>query len=176
MEITGNMKLTEHLALPSEAALSQTSKLDGVRLSPHFSLREMTVTNVKNVVNNPGPEEIENLKRLCGWLEHLRDMYNILYGNGKVPIIINSGFRSPEVNKKVGGAPNSNHLSGCAVDIKVSDAIQVMRYGVILADYANLTGQKFDELLVERSKKGSYWLHFAVRPKDNRMKANFIQV
>ena len=30
--------------------------------------QEMTVTNVKNVVNNPGPEEIENLKRLCGWL------------------------------------------------------------------------------------------------------------
>ena len=35
-------------------------------LSEHFSLAEMTVTNVKNVVNTPGPEEIENLKRLCG--------------------------------------------------------------------------------------------------------------
>ena len=35
-------------------------------LSEHFSLAEMTVTNVKNAVNNPGPEEIENLKRLCG--------------------------------------------------------------------------------------------------------------
>ena len=89
------MYLSEHLALPSEATLSQTSKLDGVRLSPHFSLAEMSVTNVKNVSNLPGPEEIENLKRLCGWLEHLRDMYNILYGNGKVPIVINSGFRSP---------------------------------------------------------------------------------
>ena len=65
------MYLSEHLALPSEATLSQTSKLDGVRLSPHFSLAEMTVTNVKNVSNLPGPEEIENLKRLCGWLEHL---------------------------------------------------------------------------------------------------------
>lgn len=70
------MYLSEHLALPSEATLSQTSKLDGVRLSPHFSLAEMTVTNVKNVSNLPGPEEIENLKRLCGWLEHLRDMYS----------------------------------------------------------------------------------------------------
>lgn len=71
------MYLSEHLALPSEATLSQTSKLDGVRLSPHFSLAEMTVTNVKNVSNLPGPEEIENLKRLCGWLEHLRDMYSL---------------------------------------------------------------------------------------------------
>ena len=96
------MYLTEHLVLPSEATLSQTSELDGVCLSPHFSLAEMTVTNVKRVNNIPGPEEVENLKRLCGWLEHLRSMYNILYGNGKVPIVINSGFRSPEVNKRVG--------------------------------------------------------------------------
>ena len=87
MEMNQKMYLSEHLALPSEATLSQTSKLDGVRLSPHFSLAEMSVTNVKNVSNLPGPEEIENLKRLCGWLEHLRDMYNILYGNGKVPIV-----------------------------------------------------------------------------------------
>lgn len=43
MEMNQEMYLTEHLALPSEATLSQTSKLDGVRLSPHFSLREMTV-------------------------------------------------------------------------------------------------------------------------------------
>ena len=175
MEMNQKMYLSEHLALPSEATLSQTSKLDGVRLSPHFSLAEMTVTDVKRVKNIPGPEAIENLKRLCGWLEYLRSMYNILYGNGKVQIVINSGYRSEEVNRKVGGAPNSNHLSGCAADIKVSDAIQAMRYGVILADYANLTGQKFDELLVERSKKGSYWLHFAVRPKDNRRRVKFLQ-
>ena len=58
------MYLTEHLVLPSEATLSQTSELDGVRLSPHFSLAEMSVTDVKRVKNIPGPEAIENLKRL----------------------------------------------------------------------------------------------------------------
>ena len=157
--------------------MNQVEINKSIRLSPHFLLSELTVTDVKTKDGNiPSHVAIENLKRLCEWLEHLRAQYNLLYSNGSHPIIINSGYRSEAVNKKVGGAPNSNHLSECAVDIKVSDAIQVMRYGVILADYANLTGQKFDELLVERSKKGSYWLHFAVRPKDNRMKANFIQV
>ena len=63
MEMNQKMYLSEHLALPSEATLSQTSKLDGVRLSPHFSLREMTVTNVKNVVNNPGPKD--NRRKVC---------------------------------------------------------------------------------------------------------------
>ena len=176
VEINKSIKLSEHLASPSEAALSHLSELNGVHLSPHFTLGELTVTDVKTKDGNiPSHVAIENLKRLCEWLEHLRAQYNLLYGDGSHPIIINSGYRSEAVNKIVGGAPNSNHLAGCAVDIKVSDAIQVMRYGVILADYANLTGQKFDELLVERSKKGTYWLHFAVRPKDNRRKVIFIQ-
>ena len=75
-----------------------------VKLSEHFTLGELTKTSVKTADGNiPSHVAIENLTRLCGWLEHLRSMYNILYGNGKVPIIINSGFRSPEVNKRVGG-------------------------------------------------------------------------
>ena len=153
------------------------------KLSPHFTLGELTKTSVKTSDGNiPSHESIENLRRVCGWLEILRERYNQIYGNlslGPGPsdrsVIINSGYRSPEVNKRVGGSPTSNHLTGCAVDIHVSDAIQAMRYGVILADYADLTGQEFDELLIERSKKGSYWLHFAVRPKDNRRKVMFIQ-
>ena len=144
-------------------------------LTEHFTLRELTVTNVKNVVNNPGPEEIENLKRLCGWLEHLRDMYNILYGNGKVPIVINSGYRSEEVNKRVGGSPTSNHLIGCAADIKVFGIEQAMRYAVILLNYADNTMQEFDELLIERSKKGTYSVLFAVRAEGYRRKVMFLQ-
>ena len=156
--------------------MNQVEINKSIKFSEHFTLGELTVTDVKTKDGNiPSHVAIENLKRLCEWLEHLRAQYNLLYGDGSHPIIINSGYRSEAVNKIVGGAPNSNHLSGCAVDIKVSDAIQAMRYGVILADYANLTGQKFDELLVERSKKGSYWLHFAVRPKDNRMKVAFLR-
>ena len=147
-----------------------------INLSEHFTLGEMTVTKVKTADGNiPSHVAIENLKRLCGWLEHLRDMYNILYGNGKVPIIINSGFRSPEVNKKVGGSPTSNHLTGCAADIKVFGIEQAMRYAVILLNYADDTDQEFDELLIERSKKGTYWVHFAVRAEGNRRKVAFLR-
>ena len=91
------------------------------------------------------------------------------------PIIINSGYRSPELNKKVGGAPTSNHLTGCAVDIRVTGIEQAMRYAVILMDYADETKQDYDELLIERNRSGGYWLHFAVRPKDNRRKTMFLQ-
>ena len=151
----------------------------------------MTVTDVKRVKNIPGPEAIENLKRLCKWLEHLRAQYNLLYDDGSHPIVINSGYRSEEVNthpivinsgyrseevnRKVGGAPNSNHLTGCAADIRVFGIEQALRYAVILLNYADDTDQEFDELLIERSKKGTYWVHFAVRAEGNRMKVAFLR-
>lgn len=153
----------------------QKNEFNGLRLSTHFTLQEMTKTSVKSVSNVPPPEAVENLKRLCGWLEHLRAQYNLLYSDGSHPIIINSGYRSEEVNKKVGGSPTSNHLTGCAADIKVFGIEQALRYAVILLNYADNTDKDFDELLIERNKRGGYWVHFAVRPSENRRKVMFLQ-
>ena len=85
-----------------------------MKLSQHFTLGELCKTSVKTADGNiPSHVHIENLKRLTGWLETLRDEWNRRYGDGDDPIIINSGYRSPQVNKAVGGAQNSNHLTGC---------------------------------------------------------------
>ena len=65
--------------------------------------------------------------------------------------------------------------TGCAVDIRVAGIEQAMRYAVILMDYADETKQDYDELLIERNRSGVYWLHFAVRPKENRRKTMFLQ-
>ena len=91
------------------------------------------------------------------------------------PIIINSGYRSPQLNKKIGGVAGSNHLTGCAVDIRVLGMEQLIRYATILLDYADESKQDFDELLIERNRYGAIWLHFAVRPFSNRRKVLFIQ-
>ena len=96
-------------------------------------------------------------------------------GNSDDPIIINSGYRSEAVNKAVGGAKGSNHLTGCAADIRVADIEQALRYAVILLDISDDSREDFDELLLERSPRGTYWLHFAVRPSDNRRKVRLIQ-
>jgi uncharacterized protein YcbK (DUF882 family) len=187
-----DMKLSEHLASPSEAALSHSSKLDGLRLSPHFTLGELTKTSYKTEDGNiPSRVAIENLKNLCeNWLEDLRYSYNTLYPRGcpqdtvaepaealgpSEGIIINSGYRSPEVNKRAGGSATSNHLTGCAVDIRVGGFEQAIRYASILLDISDGTKQDFDELYIERNGAGRYWIHFAVRPKDNRRKTRFIQ-
>ena len=216
VSINKTINLSEHLASPSEAALSHSSELNGLRLTPHFSLGEVTKSKHAEIYNIPSHVAIENLKRVCKWLEALRLRYNLRYVSGSVsppelggvrgglnkgmsgassdhpahtgtppnlggeidteePIVINSGYRSPELNKKVGGSPTSNHLTGCAVDIRVAGIEQAMRYAVILMDYADETKQDYDEILIERNSNGGYWLHFAVRPKDNRRKTMFLQ-
>ena len=154
------------------------------RLSEHFTLAELCKTSVKTADGNiPSHVHIENLKRLCGWLERLREKSSLTPGPSpkgegsrykETPIIINSGYRSPQVNKAVGGAPNSNHLTGCAVDIRCYGIEQALRYATTLLDISDESKEEFDELLIEKSSK-SIWVHFAVRPKDNRRKIRFIQ-
>ena len=145
-----------------------------MKLSEHFSLAEMCETSA-NLDNVPNEAQVENLKRLCGWLEMLRSEWNKRYGDGNDPIFINSGFRSEAVNKAVGGVKGSNHLSGCAADIRVAGIEQLVRYATILLDISDESKEDFDELLLERSPKGNYWLHFAVRPSGNRRKVRLIQ-
>ena len=157
-----------------------------MKLSEHFTLGELCKTKHDTEDGNiPSRVAIENLKRICeNWLEDLRYSYNTLYclepgedyetSKNVEPIIINSGYRSPAVNLLAGGAKTSNHLSGCAVDIRCVGKEQMIRYASILVDIADGTKQEFDELLLEQH--GSVcWLHFAVRPKDNRRRIGFIR-
>ena len=141
-----------------------------VKLSEHFTLAELCKTSYHTADGNiPSRVAIENLKNLCeNWLEDLRYSQNTLYGgkdDKEMPIIITSGFRSEAVNMKCGGAKNSNHLTGCAVDIKCYGPEQMIRMAGILLDISDGTHRDFDELILE--KRGTtYWIHFAVRPKD----------
>ena len=154
-----------------------------MKLSEHFSLGELTKTSyITSDGNIPSRVAIENLKNICeNWLEDLRYSQNTLYGDrsqesgdssNEIPIIISSGYRSEEVNRMCGGAKGSNHLTGCAVDIKCYGPEQMIRMAGILLDISDGTKRDFDELIQE--KRGTtYWIHFAVRPKDNRRKILF---
>ena len=171
-----------------------------MKLSEHFTLGELCKTKHDTEDGNiPSRVAIENLKRICeNWLEDLRYSYNTLYVHsgvrpqskvagdctlapdpGAAPeteeaIVINSGYRSPAVNLLAGGAKTSNHLSGCAVDIRCAGKEQMIRYASILLDIADGTKQEFDEMLLEQHGS-TVWLHFAVRPKDNRRRIAFLK-
>ena len=170
VQLNSQAKLSEHLASPSEAALSNLSELNCVRLSPHFTLGELTKSNSHpEIYNIPSHEAIANLKRVCGWLEELRT-------RAGGPIMINSGYRSPQLNRAIGGVPTSNHLTGCAVDIRVTGMEQLIVYAAILIDISKAWQQDFDELLIEKNKHGAIWLHFAVKASNNRRKVVFLSV
>ena len=144
------------------------------KLSPHFTLGELCKTSYHTLDGNiPSHVAIENLRNLCeNWLEDLRYSYNTLYGDGEIPVVITSGYRSEEVNRLCGGATGSNHLTGCAVDIRCMGPEHQIRMASILLDIADGSKREFDELILE--KRGSTrWIHFAVRPKDNRRKIIF---
>ena len=145
-----------------------------MKLSEHFSLEEMIKTKT-GMSNIPDDKAVANLKNICqNWLEDLRYSYGALYGEGKeTPIIITSGYRSPKVNEAAGGEATSNHLTGCAVDLRCAGVEQALRYMNILLDISDGTNRVFDELILER-QKFVYWIHFAVRPENNRRKINFI--
>jgi hypothetical protein len=153
--------------------MNEVTSNSKMKLSEHFVLGEFTKSNHPEVYNIPSHVAIENMKRICGWLEVLRDRYNAKYSENS-PVIINSGYRSPQLNKKVGGVSTSNHLTGCAVDIRCYGIEQAIRYATILMDYADESKQEFDELYIEKNKYNCYWVHFAVRPKENRRKIAFL--
>jgi uncharacterized protein YcbK (DUF882 family) len=87
-----------------------------MNLSPHFTLDELTASQTaarKGLDNTPNATEVANLVRVAALLEEVRALLN-------KPILINSGFRSKQVNDAVGSRDTSQHRLGCAADIRVS--------------------------------------------------------
>ena len=84
-----------------------------MNLSPHFTLEELTFTDHREFDNKPNIQELSNLVRLAQFLEQVKELL------GGKPVMINSAFRSEEVNKAVGSKDTSQHRRGCAADIRV---------------------------------------------------------
>lgn len=127
-----------------------------VKLSPHFSLSELTRSEAAargGFNNTPPPEAVEALRALCvNVLEPLR------VAVGK-PLRINSGYRGPEANKAVGGSATSDHCFGRAADIEV-DGFDNKK----LAETIVELGLPFKQLILEFYVPGdpnSGWVHVA---------------
>jgi len=84
-----------------------------MNLSLHFTLEELTFTDHREFDNTPNDQELENLKRLSLFLEEVKKLL------GGKAIMVNSAFRSAEVNRAVGSTDKSQHRLGCACDFRV---------------------------------------------------------
>jgi hypothetical protein len=84
-----------------------------MNLTEHFSLEELTTTSHRQFDNTPNETEMANLQKLAEFLEEVKALLD-----GK-PIMINSAFRSKQVNDSVGSKDTSQHRTGSAADIRV---------------------------------------------------------
>lgn len=119
-------------------------------LSPHFSLAELTTTQQRRFNNDPPDWVIENLTHTAEQMERVRAVL------GK-PVHVNSGYRSPSVNKAVGGSPTSAHVQGHAVDFispGFGDPLAICK--TIIA-----SGIEFDQLIEELGR----WVHISFDPR-----------
>ncbi|ASV11711.1 peptidase M15 [Leptospira santarosai] len=133
-----------------------------MNLSENFTLPELTVTQT-GLLNIPEERQIVNLKRLCETiLEPLRKAI------GK-PIQINSGYRSPAVNRKIKGSITSQHMAGEAADICISgmSAFDVVKI------IANLN-LPFHQLINEGTSSGVTWVHVSVAPQGIKPKREIL--
>lgn len=124
--------------------------MEDQQLSKNFTLQEMCsslTANLYGIDNTPNQKQIDNLKMLCQQvLQQARDDFGH-------PIHVNSGFRSKELNKKVGGVANSYHLKGQAADLHVDNEGQGFQLAALL-----LRSKYTDEVILEK-RKGKYWIH-----------------
>lgn len=118
-----------------------------MNLSPNFTLEELTHTDHREFDNTPNDEEMANLVRLADFLEKVKEVL------GGKPIIVNSAFRSAEVNRAVGSSDRSQHRRGCACDFRVPGMTPDQVVRAIIA--ANLP---FDQCIREFDR----WTHISI--------------
>ena len=116
-------------------------------LTPHFTLEELTHTDHRQFDNTPNEQELENLKRLAAFLEDIKEAL------GGKPVIVNSAFRSKQVNDAVGSKDTSQHRSGCAVDIRIPELTPDQVVKTIIA-----SDLQYDQVIREFDR----WTHVSI--------------
>jgi len=133
-----------------------------VNLSPHFTLEEACKSQRAERMGISNSPDADTLDRMIAVAENILEPVRAHFGK---PVIINSFYRSPEVNKAIGSKPGSQHVKGEAVDFEIPgiDNAAVARW---VRD--NLT---FDQCILEFYKPGipdSGWVHVSYKAEGCR--------
>jgi uncharacterized protein YcbK (DUF882 family) len=127
-----------------------------MNISKNFTLEELTVSQEaarSGLPNKPTDEHIKNLTALCAnILQPLRERV-------RKPIIVTSGYRSPTINRRIGGAQSSQHTKGQAADF-IIPGMEVAEIVLLI----NRIGLPYDQLIDEFGK----WVHVSYSQRNRR--------
>jgi hypothetical protein len=118
-----------------------------MNLTEHFTFEELTHTDHREFDNEPNDAELENIKRLAEFLEEVKTVL------GGKPIMVNSAFRSKQVNDAVGSKDTSQHRIGCAADIRVPSMTPDQVVRAVIA-----SGIGYDQVIREFDR----WTHISI--------------
>ena len=121
-----------------------------MNLSPHFTFDELTVTDHREFDNTPNADELANLTRLAAFLEEVKIVL------GDKPVMVNSAFRSAQVNAAVGSKPTSQHRVGCAADLRIPGMTPDEVVQAVIASNLN-----YDQVIREFDR----WTHISIPNK-----------
>jgi len=127
-----------------------------MQLSKNFSLDELTFSQTAirlGIKNIPSPTVMGNLKQLAEGLELVRFLLN-------APVNVSSGYRSPTLNRSIGGSSTSHHCLGFAADFTSR------KFGTVpqIVERIKISGVKYDQLIDEFSDNGGGWVHISFHP------------
>lgn len=121
-----------------------------------FKITELTYSATAKkygIDNTPTEAEIQHMEELIEFIDDVREKWGSA-------LLVSSGYRSEELNFKVGGAKTSAHRTGYAVDIVPANN-QKENFYEFMQEY--LKDKDFDELIFETNSQGGSWIHFALK-------------
>lgn len=131
-----------------------------MNLTSHFTLAELTKTELRKFDNTPPPSVIQNIKRVAEKLERVRELL------GGKSIVVNSCYRSKDVNKAVGSKETSAHREGLAADFICP------QYGnpMAICERIEKSDLQYDQLILEffNPATGAGWVHLGLGAKMRR--------
>jgi len=141
------------------------------KISPHITFREATFSNTAirhGIINHPGVRELEAMKLVA---EKIFEPVRKHFGK---PILVNSFYRNPEVNRLVGGSKTSQHMKGEAIDMDAIESTGLTNRQIFEWIKENL---EFDQLLWEwGNKQNPAWVHCSYRKEGNRNQILYIGI
>jgi zinc D-Ala-D-Ala carboxypeptidase len=123
-----------------------------VNLSTNFTYEELTRTDHREFDNTPNASELANLTRLAAFLEQVKVVL------GGKPVMVNSAFRSKQVNDAVGSKDTSQHRVGCAADIRIPGMTPDQVVKTIID-----SGINYDQIIREFDS----WTHISIPNKSS---------